>query len=204
MNFDDILLALIARRARSGYELKKWLDVEGIFIRANADQSQIYRTLRRLEKHGLITHEVVRKGGPDAKVHSITDAGANRLRQLADSPYEPPARWQEADFLARITLLGPVSPDSIVSTITRELEFRRDQISRFRGREIDNRLEPGLIDFDTELIGALGADMDRFGRRSMDGWIAFLEEQRTLWHERTGQSNDAESARTSSSSSARS
>lgn len=201
MNFDDILLSLIARRARSGYELKKWLDIEGIFIRANADQSQIYRTLRRLEKHGLISHDVVRKGGPDSKVHSVTDAGAEHLRRLAESPYEPPARWQEADFLARISLLGPVSPPSIVSTITRELAFRRDQISRFRGRDRDDQGEPGPIEFDSLLIEQLGADMDRFGRQSMDAWIAFLEEQHTLWVARLDQGLDAEATRASSSSS---
>lgn len=90
MSFVDVLLALIARRPHSGYDLRKWLDVEVVFIRANADQSQIYRTLRRLESAGPIDHEVVRKAGRNAKIYRLTTAGADEVRRLAARQYEPP------------------------------------------------------------------------------------------------------------------
>jgi DNA-binding PadR family transcriptional regulator len=187
MKFDDVLLALIARRARSGYDLKKWLDVEGIFIRANADSSQIYRTLRRLRQQGLIVHEVVRKSGPDAKVYRVTDDGMAHLRALAATPFEPPARWSEPDFSARISLLGPIEPSSIVPTYDREIAFREAQIRRFRNRPRLDDFEPGVAGLDAELRRVLMHEADLNGQRGMDRWLEWLREQRSMWAGRLGQ-----------------
>lgn len=200
MSFDDVLLALIARRARSGYELKKWLDVEGIFIRANADQSQIYRTLRKLEKAGLITYEVVRKGGPDAKIFTITPAGAQRLAALAHEPYDPPARWQEPDLVTRISLLGPIVPESLLDALDREIAFRHEQMARFRGRPQANDVDSGLIAFDQGIVDALSEELNRFGRDSTDAWVAWLEDFRERWAAQLAQSSAAESSASSSRS----
>lgn len=201
MTFDEILLALIARRARSGYDLKKWLDIEGIFIRANADQSQIYRTLRRLEKHGLIEHDIVRKGGPDAKIYRLTAAGADHLRALADAPYAPPARWQEADFIARVLLLGPISPPSILSMIETELAFRKEQVGKYRGRERAEVIDSAPIPFDTDLIQELSAELDEYGRNSMDDWLVWLTRNRNLWARRLDHASTEDPEPESSSSS---
>lgn len=188
MRFEEVLLALISRRPRSGYELKKWLDVEGVFLRANADQSQIYRSLRRLEADGLITHDVVRKSGPDAKIFRVTDAGAVALQGLADAPYEPPARWQEADFIARVSLLGPVNPVTIVDTIDAEIAYREEQVKRFRGRDRSVAMEvvDGPIAYDATLMAALADDLDRFGRDSTDTWLTWLRKMRAEWSVRLG------------------
>lgn len=200
MNFDDILLALIARKPRSGYQLKKWLDVEGTFIRANADQSQIYRTLRKLEKADLISHEVVRGGGPDARIFTLTPDGADRLRALADEPYDPPARWQEADFTAWVSLLGPIAPAAIIDAIDREIAFRREQMARFRGRLQEFEVDRGLIAFDAGLIAALGGVLDEFGRRSTDDWVAWLESFRETWSTYLSQSSEVSADSSASSS----
>lgn len=198
MKFDDILLALIARRARSGYDLKKWLDVEGIFLRANADSSQIYRTLRRLQKQELITFDVVRKGGPDAKIYRPTEAGVAHLRALATTPYEPPARREEPGFGARLALLGPIEPSTILPTIDRELAFRREQVRRFRHRPRPSDVAPGPIDIDPALVDTINRQLDRIGQDGMDRWIAWLEEQRALWEgilaQRTADSEDSTAA----------
>ena len=201
MNFDEVLLALLARRPRSGYELKKWLDVEGIFIRASADQSQIYRTLRRLEKHDLVEHGIVRKGGPDAKIYRVTPSGADRLRELAEAPYEPPARWQEADFIARVSLLGPVSPRSIIAIVDRELEFRHEQMLRFRGRSRDDSVLPGAVSFDPDVINNLNAELDLYGRESTNTWIVWLEGLREQWIRQLGYDGGPSSMSESSASS---
>ena len=52
MTFDDILPGLVLLKPRTGYELKKWRDVEGVFIRASSDQAQIPRTLSRRVTRG--------------------------------------------------------------------------------------------------------------------------------------------------------
>ena len=196
MKFDDVLLALIARRARSGYDLKKWLDVEGIFIRANADSSQIYRTLRKLRQQGLIVHEVVRKSGPDAKVYRVTEEGAAHLRALAATPYEPPARMGEPDFSARVALLGPIDPSSILTTFDIEIAFRRAQVARFRDRPRPDDIEPDSAWLDARIHREIAHVLDQHGQDSMDRWLEWLQQQRSMWNERLGQSasDNADSA----------
>jgi PadR family transcriptional regulator AphA len=184
MRIENVLLALISRRPRSGYELKKWLDVEGIFLRANADQAQIYRTLRRLQADGLIDHNVIRKSGPDAKVFRITDEGARALRALAETPYEPPARWQEADFIAHVSLLGPVHPPAILDAIETEIEFREAQVGQFRGRDLRIDIEEGPIPYEDAILGPLAADLDEFGRKSTDAWLSWLRKMKSEWSAR--------------------
>ncbi|WP_205856392.1 PadR family transcriptional regulator, partial [Phytoactinopolyspora endophytica] len=118
MKFDDVLLALTVRRPLTGYDLKRWLDIEGVFIRANADQSQIYRTLHRLARARLIEyHEEERANAPKAKVYTATPDGVAHLHDLAHGRYQPPARWQEPDFMSRYTLLGTLWPETLAPLI---------------------------------------------------------------------------------------
>lgn len=181
MRFEEILLALISRRAQSGYELKRWLDVEGVFLRANADQAQIYRTLKRLETAEFITHDVQRRNGPDAKIFHLTELGARQLRSLAEAPYVPPARWQEADFTARIALLAPIHPPGMRAMIDTEIAFREAQIEEFRGRDQAYGAASGLIPYDSAMLDSIGHDLDEFGRASTDAWLEWLRGLREKW-----------------------
>lgn len=195
MKFDDTLLALVVREPLSGYDAKKWLATDGVFIRANADQSQIYRTLHRLRRAGLIDVRVEhRDGGPDAKLYSATPAGVQRLLELADSPYEPPARWQEPDFLRRYVLLGMIRPACLLPLIDTELAFRREQVARFRNRDRSVRLAPGLVPIDPEIARALSDESHAYGSAATDSWIFWLESQRLLWAARLGLDAEAVSA----------
>lgn len=144
MKFEETLLALIAPAPCSGYDLGRWLATEGKFLRANADQSQIYKTLNRLVKNGYIEFTVEeREGAPNAKVYRLTQQGAEHLRAVSESEYVPPARWQEPDFAARLTCLVPLNPPTVLPLIETEAAFRKEQIRRFRNRDRSVRLEPG-------------------------------------------------------------
>ena len=101
MTLVHILLALVGRHPQSGYELWKWLEVEGRFLRARADRSQIYRTLARLTDDGLVCHTVAEsRTGPDAKIHRLTPAGVEALLAWVASPYEPGTSWQARSLQA--------------------------------------------------------------------------------------------------------
>ncbi|WP_345214586.1 PadR family transcriptional regulator [Georgenia halophila] len=185
MKFDDILLALILRKPITGYDAKKWLDTEGIFMRANADQSQIYRTLHRLARNGLIeAKREQRDGAPDAKVYSATPAGAQHLRELATTQYEPPPRWQEPDFMVRYNVLGVLQPQVLIPLIETEIHFRRDQIARFRGRDRHIQVAPTHIPIDRELAQEILDSSHEYSAGAMDDWIAWLEEQLLRWRAR--------------------
>lgn len=183
MKFDDVLLALIARQRSSGYDLGRWLATEGIFIRANADQSQIYKTLSRLVDRGYLTFSVEkREGAPDAKVYALTEAGADRLERLTAVPYVPPPRWQEADFTAWYTLLGAIKPERVAALIDTELEFRRRQVAAFRERSRAVRVEDGgLVPFDVAAMERLFDDLHDYNTTAMDQWLTWLETAKASW-----------------------
>jgi DNA-binding PadR family transcriptional regulator len=77
----DVVLALLAKEPSHGYELRLRLqDALGPLGEA-MNAGQIYVTLTRLEKAGLVTaHRVAGKSDrPDRKVHSLTPEGQARV-----------------------------------------------------------------------------------------------------------------------------
>ena len=80
MSLEFILLGLL-RRPASGYDLKKFFD-EGIGYFWAAELSQIYPTLKRLEKRGWVrSHAAASKRGSGRRVYVTTPAGRRALRE---------------------------------------------------------------------------------------------------------------------------
>jgi len=104
VSLPHILLALLADRPDSGYALKKRIDDE-LSPLWNAELSQIYPVLGRLERAGFVSGKVV---GPDRGPGSFrlrpTASGRRELaRWLAESP-SPPALRDES--LVRAVLVA--------------------------------------------------------------------------------------------------
>jgi PadR family transcriptional regulator AphA len=90
MALDKALLGFLARKPRTGYDLK----TRAIDGRAShlwtADQAQIYRTLDRLERDGHVSSELVaQRGRPDRIVYSITPQGTSLLDEWLAAPPTP-------------------------------------------------------------------------------------------------------------------
>lgn len=196
MTIEEILLALLARDARSGYDLKKWLDVEGIFLRANADQAQIYRTLRGLQRQGLVDFRKEQRGGPAAKVYFLTGEGIARLHEVAATAYEPPARWQEPDFIARYTLLGPLAPRTLRLLVATEIRFREEQIRRYRNRDRTIELDGNAVGLDPDVLVMVSDTSHHAGITQLDLWLSWLRslESTTLGDARFAPANAEEPA----------
>ncbi len=177
MRLGTILLGLLARRPQSGYELWKWLEVEGRFLRASTDRSQIYRTLGRMTDEGLVTYSVTESAaGPDAKVYDLTDDGVRALRAWAASPYEPGPAWQTSDFMVRFLLAGPLDLPALLRMIDAEIDARTDQVRRFRDRDRTFELADGLVP--SHLARMLADDVHRFGTAQLDHWLGWLHQER--------------------------
>ena len=86
MSLDHILLGLV-REPCSGYDLKTVFD-RSLSYFWPADQSQIYRTLKRLTAKRLLRVQIQASDkGPDRRVYSLTAAGRRQLRRwLASGP----------------------------------------------------------------------------------------------------------------------
>ncbi|MCX5535885.1 PadR family transcriptional regulator [Streptomyces sp. NBC_00006] len=179
MKFEYVLLGLLARRPYSGYDLRKWLEIEGQFLWARAHHSQIYRKLGQMEADGWVRHEVdVREGRPDAKVYRLTTRGREVLMEWVRSPYEPPSRFQEIDFLARFSVSAPLDKDAAIRIVGTELDYRRAQIAKNRDRDRTLHYEDPAPGLDQDLDRQVHDALHTLGAAAMDRWVDWLE--RTL------------------------
>jgi DNA-binding PadR family transcriptional regulator len=83
-----VLLGMIRKGRRTGYEIKQLVDVSTRFFWA-ASYGQIYPELRRLEEAGLIEGEDDPTGGRQRRAYSLTPAGEAALDEWLRSDAEP-------------------------------------------------------------------------------------------------------------------
>ncbi|MDQ0144684.1 PadR family transcriptional regulator [Pseudarthrobacter niigatensis] len=122
-----ILLSLLSTSARTGYDVRKWLDLHGPYVGYSAQTSQIYRQLGKIVDRGWATPVPdPRDSGPDAKLYEITNEGRRKLQEWIDSPYEPPMRPLDPDFQVRLKFAGSQSPEKALELVRAELSFRRE------------------------------------------------------------------------------
>ncbi|HEY8482325.1 MAG TPA: PadR family transcriptional regulator [Spirillospora sp.] len=103
MSTPAILLALLAERAKHGYELKREHD-ERLPGAKPLPYGQVYSTLQRLERDGFVTVAgVVQEGGPERTLYELTPKGEERVRQwLAET--EPPLPHVGGALFARVIM----------------------------------------------------------------------------------------------------
>jgi len=93
-----LLLGLLARGPRHGYELKVVFDdLVGATWPLNI--AQIYNALSKLEDEGLVACEVVpQENVPNRKVYSLTPAGRHELDAWVGQPADGPVRLRDEVF----------------------------------------------------------------------------------------------------------
>lgn len=180
MKFENVMLGVLATKPFHGYELMKWFDVEGQFIRSNTHHSQIYRELARMVKNGLVEFEIdAREGKPDAKVYRITEMGRQVLMEWVRSPYEPTSRFQDADFNTRFSFTVALDLEAALRVVETELSYRRAQVAKSRVRKRGLVGVQPIDGFDAERYMRYGEQMHYFGADSVDRWMDWLEQMRT-------------------------
>lgn len=99
MSVGHAFLGLLESGPRHGYDLKRSYDQR---FRPGAGgrplhYGQVYATLNRLLKHGLVEVDAVEPGaGPDRKRYAITDAGVTDVVQWLAQPESPEPYLQSA------------------------------------------------------------------------------------------------------------
>lgn len=82
----EIVLALLRRGSAHGYDVKRDHDAWFPDARPLA-YGQVYATLARLERDGLVeVAETRTEGGPERTVYALTDAGTDRLAEWLSEP----------------------------------------------------------------------------------------------------------------------
>ena len=150
MTPDYPLLGLLARKPASGYDIGKWLRVDGRFLGRKPSMTPIYRALANLQELGWVKAVVdPRDAAPAAKVYHLTPAGRSALLEWAASPHEPAERPASPDLAIRLSFAGQLGPEYALAIVRTELEFRRRQ----RAEE-----EATLTAFEMDPIPEISAD----------------------------------------------
>jgi len=123
------LLALLAKEPAHGYDLK--VQLERIFGQAYPapNVGQIYITLQRLERDGLVhSQDVVQMARPNKRVYELTPAGRDALAAWVETPSDGP---RNRDDVFMKLALGPLSGAADrMSVLNRQ---RRHYLQMMRG-----------------------------------------------------------------------
>jgi DNA-binding PadR family transcriptional regulator len=119
----EVLLALLAKEPSHGYQLRARLQLALGPLADALNAGQVYVTLTRLEKAGLVSWERIGQADrPDRKVYVLTAAGHTRVTEwLEDTSWPKPAPAEFHLKLVAAAAAGLADPVRLVDAQRHEL-----------------------------------------------------------------------------------
>jgi DNA-binding PadR family transcriptional regulator len=124
----ELFLALLAGDRGHGYELKQTLEKEFGELLPALNAGQIYSTLARLERDGLVVGHSVAGDGRRKRVYELTESGQAVLAAWIEAPV-PGTRLKDEFFMkfAVLASAGLADPRTLIERQRREyLQSLRD------------------------------------------------------------------------------
>ena len=137
----EAILALLAKEPAHGYDLHARLMRALGPAREAMNPGQVYVTLARLERAGLVQPQDVKQSGrPDKRVYTLTPAGSERVRQwLSDLSWSKVAPVEFHLKLIAAAQTGLADPVSLVDAQRLELlRSLRELQDLVRGEDADS------------------------------------------------------------------
>lgn len=132
MSVRNGLLALLSSRSRHGYELKKELEERtGSLWELNV--GQVYTTLSRLERDGLVTQvgtEPVEHGSQDQRQYALTDAGRREIEGWFAQPRTRPAPDRD-ELVIKLTLAASLDQVDLDAVIDAQRGATTEELQRY-------------------------------------------------------------------------
>lgn len=172
---DKILLGYLADGPRSGYDLKLLLENDGAHF-WHAHHSQIYTTLRRLERRGWIrSRRQAARGLQERRVYTLLAAGRDALDAWRDEPLPLAAPAKDA-ALARLFFAGPHPARDLLPELRRLRAARRERLTALKRRPAsETRNDPAQL---RALTREHARAVEALTIRWLDQVIARLETER--------------------------
>ncbi|HLJ98216.1 MAG TPA: PadR family transcriptional regulator [Gemmataceae bacterium] len=136
MSIKHALLGLLADGPLHGYELKTAYD-ENLVPASQLNYGQVYTTLERLGRDGLVAHEIVSQTErPDKKVYALTDEGRKELHAWLDSPSRLDLDLRNETFLKLILArrLSDANPLEVLAVERQSCFARLHEVSQTKTR----------------------------------------------------------------------
>jgi DNA-binding PadR family transcriptional regulator len=142
MSIGHTLLGLLEHGPRHGYDLKREYD-EHFGHDRPLHYGQVYATLSRLLKNGLIEESGVEQGGgPDRKRYAITTEGITDVERWLGTPEKPELYMQSTLYTkVVIALLSARDAEDVLDTQrAAHLRAMRELTDRKRGGDLADQL----------------------------------------------------------------
>ena len=127
-----VILGMVSREARSGYEIKAAVDNTTRFFWA-ASYGQIYPELKRLSEAGLVEGIDASRGDRKRTVYAITTDGEAELKDWLRQPPETSEMREEG--LLKLFFAGALKPAEAVETLRAMRRKRLELSERLRSLE---------------------------------------------------------------------
>lgn len=127
-----VILGMVSREARSGYEIKAAVDNSTRFFWA-ASYGQIYPELKRLSEAGLVEGIDAPRGDRKRTVYAITADGEEELKDWLRQPPETAEMREEG--LLKLFFADVLPPEEAVKTLQAMRRKRLDLVARLREME---------------------------------------------------------------------
>ena len=137
MSLEHAILGFLNYEPMTGYDIKKMVDISVAHFWP-AVQSQIYKTLFRMEADGWLTVETIpQEPRPPRKVYAITETGKAELFRWLEAP-QPPAESRLA-WLIQVFFAGRLSDEKVLALLEHQLNLQRRRLQGFSQIAPDNR-----------------------------------------------------------------
>lgn len=130
-----VILGMVSREPRSGYEIKAAVDNTTRFFWA-ASYGQIYPELKRLSEAGLVEGSDASQGGRKRTVYAITAEGEEELKAWLRRPPETAEMREEG--LLKLFFSGVLEPAEAVETLRSLQRARLELLERLRALAPEN------------------------------------------------------------------
>jgi PadR family transcriptional regulator, regulatory protein AphA len=127
-----VILGMVSREPRSGYEIKALVDDTTRFFWA-ASYGQIYPELKRLSEAGLVEGVDAPRGERKRTVYAITADGKAALRAWLRKPPETVEMREEG--LLKLFFSGVLPPEEAIATLRAMREHRTGVAGQLRAIE---------------------------------------------------------------------
>lgn len=137
MSLEHAILGFLNYEPMTGYDIKKMVDLSVSHFWP-AVQSQIYKTLGRMETAGWLTVETIpQEPRPPRKVYSITPPGRAELFRWLEAPQ--PLSEVRLAWLVQIFFAGRLSEAQALALFEHQLALQRGRLQGFAAIPPENQ-----------------------------------------------------------------
>ena len=170
MSLTYIILGWLNNEPMTGYDLNGIIEISTKHF-WTCSQSQIYRTLSKIEEKDWVYQEVIlQEDRPPRKVYHITEAGQDALREWLSSYHEPlPSR---ISWLIQVFFAGQIPDDAIVGVLEKKIQHLQKRLAGIcMAREISAQSREPTDDVRDVFYWNLTMDFGEANLQAQIDWI---------------------------------